>query len=308
MRCGGKQAGAPRYWSTRSSSSVSNTAMPLSASVDFAVIRALVNAKEPLTSQGPQAQGPRRYLQRGWVVPSAWPRCYGRFARRSNPCQNAAHVFSPAARLFPTSRVNAQLRRGHRCSRRRVDRTTLASTDPLESQPGGVRWCRVVGLDASLCLRGERTALRLPLLDKSPSSPLVGVCINWRGIRRTCSHLIVRVEGLSLGTDAPGRLLYGVTVGPIVEEVVFRGAAFSAVYVTASSISGLARCRIVLSIVISSLFFASAHTSIIGIPWLAALGMGMLYALLRWRSNSTAAAALMHATYNAVIAFAMLRH
>jgi hypothetical protein len=35
-------------------------------------------------------------------------------------------------------------------------------------------------------------------------------------------------------------------------------------------------------------------------------GMGTLYTLLRWRSNSTAAAALMHATYNAVIALAML--
>jgi hypothetical protein len=48
---------------------------------------------------------------------------------------------------------------------------------------------------------------------------------------------IIRVAGLSLGTDAPGRLLYGVTVGPIVEEVIFRGAAFSVIYATASSIT-----------------------------------------------------------------------
>jgi membrane protease YdiL (CAAX protease family) len=41
---------------------------------------------------------------------------------------------------------------------------------------------------------------------------------------------------------------------------------------------------------------------LIGIPWIVFFGMGMLYALLRWRSNSTATAALMHATYNAVIA------
>jgi membrane protease YdiL (CAAX protease family) len=45
-----------------------------------------------------------------------------------------------------------------------------------------------------------------------------------------------------------------------------------------------------------------------GIPWRVFFGMGALYALLRWRSNSTAAAALMHAMYNAVVAFAMLRH
>jgi membrane protease YdiL (CAAX protease family) len=92
---------------------------------------------------------------------------------------------------------------------------------------------------------------------------------------------IVRVAGLSLGTDAPGKLLYGVTVGPIVEELVFRGAAFSVIYVTASSISGLAQWRITLSVTVSSLLFAFAHTTIIGIPWLVFFGMGTLYALLR---------------------------
>jgi membrane protease YdiL (CAAX protease family) len=118
---------------------------------------------------------------------------------------------------------------------------------------------------------------------------------------------MIRIAGLSLGTDAPGRLLYGVTVGPIVEEVIFRGAAFSAIYVTASSIGGLANSRIALSIAVSSLLFALAHTTLIGMPWIVFFGMGMLYALLRWRSKSTAAAALMHATYNAVIACVMLR-
>jgi membrane protease YdiL (CAAX protease family) len=118
---------------------------------------------------------------------------------------------------------------------------------------------------------------------------------------------MIRITGLSLGTDAPGRLLYGITVGPIVEEVIFRGAAFSVIYVTASSIGGLANSRIALSIAVSSLLFALAHTTLIGIQWIVFFGMGMLYALLRWRSNSTAAAALMHATYNAVIACVMLR-
>jgi membrane protease YdiL (CAAX protease family) len=118
---------------------------------------------------------------------------------------------------------------------------------------------------------------------------------------------MIRVAGLSPGTDAPGRLLYGVSVGPIMEEVIFRGAAFSIIYVTASSISSLAQWWTALSIAASSVLFALANTTIIGIPWLVFFGMGMLYALLRWRSNSTATAALMHATYNAVIACAMLR-
>jgi membrane protease YdiL (CAAX protease family) len=76
---------------------------------------------------------------------------------------------------------------------------------------------------------------------------------------------IIRVAGLSPGTDAPGRLLYGVTVGPIMEEVIFRGAAFSIIYVTARSISALAQWWTALSIAASSALFALAHTTMIGI-------------------------------------------
>jgi membrane protease YdiL (CAAX protease family) len=75
--------------------------------------------------------------------------------------------------------------------------------------------------------------------------------------------------------------------------------------VTAASIKGLLGLRLAIAIP-SSLLFALAHTRTMGIPWLVFFGMGTLYALLRWRSSSTAAAALMHATYNTVIALAML--
>jgi membrane protease YdiL (CAAX protease family) len=80
----------------------------------------------------------------------------------------------------------------------------------------------------------------------------------------------------------------------------------SPIYVTAASIKGLVGVRLAIAMAISSLLFALAHTRTMGISWLVFFGMGTLYALLRWRSNSTAAAALMHATYNAVIALAML--
>jgi membrane protease YdiL (CAAX protease family) len=49
------------------------------------------------------------------------------------------------------------------------------------------------------------------------------------------------------------------------------------------------------------------HTNTFGIPLFVFFGTGTLYAMMRWRSNSTATAALMHATYNAVIALAMIR-
>jgi membrane protease YdiL (CAAX protease family) len=117
---------------------------------------------------------------------------------------------------------------------------------------------------------------------------------------------ILHVEQTPLGQTPPVRLLYGITIGPIIEEILFRGAAFSVIYVTAASIKGLLMLRLAIAIVLSSLLFAVAHTRTMGIPWLVFFGMGTLYALLRGRSNSTATAALMHATYNAVIALAML--
>lgn len=117
---------------------------------------------------------------------------------------------------------------------------------------------------------------------------------------------IVRHAGLGLGADTPSRLLYGVTIGPILEEVLFRGVAFSAICVTASSIRVLARTRIVLAISLSSLLFAVAHTTKVGVPWLVFLGMGIFYALFRWRWNSAATAALMHAAYNSVIPYAIV--
>jgi membrane protease YdiL (CAAX protease family) len=117
---------------------------------------------------------------------------------------------------------------------------------------------------------------------------------------------ILQAEHTPLGHTSPTTLLYGVTIGPIIEEILFRGAAFSVVYVTAGSIKGLLRLRLVIAIVLSSLLFALAHTRSMGIPWIMFFAMGTLYALLRWRSNSTATAALMHVTYNAAIALAML--
>jgi membrane protease YdiL (CAAX protease family) len=117
---------------------------------------------------------------------------------------------------------------------------------------------------------------------------------------------VVRIAHMSLGASSRETLLYGVTLGPILEELIFRGAAFSVIYVTACSVKSLARLRIMLAIIGSSLLFALAHTKTVGIPLFLFSGTGTLYAMMRWRSNSTATAALMHATYNAMIALAML--
>ena len=111
---------------------------------------------------------------------------------------------------------------------------------------------------------------------------------------------------IPVGSASPTQLLYGASVGPIIEEVIFRGAAFSVIYVTACLSRLLAHWRIGLSIVVSSLLFVWCHTRVIGIPWMVIFSMGVAYALLRWRTNSAATSALMHATYNGVIAIAMI--
>jgi membrane protease YdiL (CAAX protease family) len=103
---------------------------------------------------------------------------------------------------------------------------------------------------------------------------------------------ILHAEHTPLGHTSPATLLYGVTIGPIIEEILFRGAAFSVIYVTAASIKRLLRLRLAIAIVFSSLLFAHAHTRTMGIPWVVFFAMGTLYALLRWRSNSTGTAAL----------------
>jgi hypothetical protein len=42
---------------------------------------------------------------------------------------------------------------------------------------------------------------------------------------------LVRITGNSLGVAPPSELLYGVTIGPIVEELIYRGGAFSVMIV-----------------------------------------------------------------------------
>lgn len=117
---------------------------------------------------------------------------------------------------------------------------------------------------------------------------------------------VLRGTGLSVGSAPATELLYGVTLGPLIEEVFFRGAAFSVVYVTTCSAKILTHWRIGISVLVTSLLFVWSHTRTIGIPWIMIFSMGIGYALMRWRSNSTGTAALMHAIYNGVIAIAMI--
>ena len=179
-----------------------------------------------------------------------------------------------------------------------------ARTGHLESQPATLRSHRSLRQRVSVRLRRSRPTFHLFRMAK-PRRPVFWLYALLGGVLAAIVVLsVVRIAHMSLGAPSRETLLYGVTLGPILEELLFRGVAFSVIYVTASSVKSLARLRIALAIIGSSLLFALAHTKTVGIPLFLFFGTGTLYAMMRWRSNSTAA--LMHATYNGMIALAML--
>jgi membrane protease YdiL (CAAX protease family) len=89
-------------------------------------------------------------------------------------------------------------------------------------------------------------------------------------------------------------------LGPVLEELVFRGYVFTAL--------GWALMRIArdpalhrLVVIPSAVVFALAHLAQPGVSWLQ-LGCvtftGTLYGCIRYHTGSTAAAAVSHAAYN----------
>lgn len=97
-----------------------------------------------------------------------------------------------------------------------------------------------------------------------------------------------------------------VTLGPLVEELIFRGYLFRVVAVS------LARLKVrsgAAAAVIVAVLFALGHTSKPGItgPQLVAIfGTGLLYGWLRLDSGSTVPPVIAHIVFNAVIYLAAI--
>jgi hypothetical protein len=75
----------------------------------------------------------------------------------------------------------------------------------------------------------------------------------------TCAFLVIelmRITGNSLGAASPKRAALWSHHRSNIEELIYRGAAFSVVCVTACSVAGLAKLRIALPVVLTSLLFA----------------------------------------------------
>jgi membrane protease YdiL (CAAX protease family) len=110
---------------------------------------------------------------------------------------------------------------------------------------------------------------------------------------------IARLFHMSLGGfPPPNVLLLATSSGPIVEEMLFRGLLFWAVFEL------LGRCRVsksaasVTTVLLMAVCFALAHTDRTGIRFYATTLTGITFGWMRIQSGSTAAAALMHAVYN----------
>jgi membrane protease YdiL (CAAX protease family) len=105
----------------------------------------------------------------------------------------------------------------------------------------------------------------------------------------------------SMGLSKSWRLvLLQVTVGPVLEEVVFRGYLFT---LLTWSLHGLAddKGRNRLVVMAAAVAFALVHMSQPGVGWLQLVcitSTGTLYGWLRRRSGSVAPAAASHAAYN----------
>jgi membrane protease YdiL (CAAX protease family) len=88
------------------------------------------------------------------------------------------------------------------------------------------------------------------------------------------------------------------TLGPFVEETFFRGCLQPVIAQTAGNWGG---------VLATAVIFASLHQVSTVIGWLCLLTTGTAYGWVRMKSNSTAAAACMHAAYNLTLFLCQFR-
>ena len=104
----------------------------------------------------------------------------------------------------------------------------------------------------------------------------------------------------SMGLSKNWRLVVlQVTLGPVLEEVVFRGYLFTLLMWSFDNLAAESRSR--LTVIVSAVAFASAHLLQPGVSWLqfgCITFTGTLYGWCRCRSESVAPAAAAHAAYN----------
>ena len=111
--------------------------------------------------------------------------------------------------------------------------------------------------------------------------------------------LVARVFHVSLGALPPPHLvLLASSSGSILEELLFRGVLFWLVLELCRRLRCPQRLSAVATAILVAIAFAFAHLSRTGTSLYSTVLTGIAFGAIRIWSNSTAAAALMHATYN----------
>ncbi len=132
---------------------------------------------------------------------------------------------------------------------------------------------------------------------------LVGVV---SGVGGSCAVLMSQVMAKRPPALHDPRLSWAVmavTVAPVVEELLFRGALLTGLLYILGALGIRSDVNVFLSTLFAALAFGFAHLGRTGTPLLATILMGMVYGWLRVRSASTAVAAAAHSAYNLVLQF-----
>jgi membrane protease YdiL (CAAX protease family) len=100
---------------------------------------------------------------------------------------------------------------------------------------------------------------------------------------------------------APYRVLLASSSGPILEELLFRGLLFWLLFQFINRVGLFHRRASTITVLAVAVGFALSHTGRPGLGLFTTMLTGAGYGWIRVQSGSTAAAALMHGTYNLAI-------
>lgn len=119
--------------------------------------------------------------------------------------------------------------------------------------------------------------------------------------------LVARVLHESLGTLPPPHVvLLASSSGSILEELLFRGLLFWSLLELFRRLRWPQLPSALVAVVLIAIGFAFAHLGRTGVSLYSTVLTGIAFGAVRIRSDSTAAAALMHATYNFTLSWMSL--
>jgi membrane protease YdiL (CAAX protease family) len=175
----------------------------------------------------------------------------------------------------------------------------LESTGPKRQVAGLIETCAF--LVVAISSTGKLKSLGLELASWNRVGPGVTLMCVAAGLFAGC--VIVGVASVfdePLGVENGwSKAVLAVSLGPVLEEVIFRRYLFTAVLLLIGRLSPSRSPGV--SVVGIAVLFSTAHLATPGITalQLGCIGLtGSLYGYIRLRSRSTAAAALVHGMYN----------